>query len=250
MTNSRARTTSSSSTNWTSGSKPAMQGSSRRRRSWLIGVTMSVPSTLANRSTVTARWGLSSAKSRTSDSTSMSERSSLVRTGPVRVSSSRNHVGSCLGGAVDVGGGLDDHLAHRGPAGAGRGQQVEGADDVDLVEDPARHGHRVGLEEGVHDGVHLGGPHDPAEDGVLLVGADELGALQRHPGLVGPQAQDHLDVGLGLEGLGHAAAPEGVQPGDQDAPAHGSAEPDAAPLAQHVVEGVLHAWPGCARPRP
>ena len=95
VTNSRARTTSSSSTNCTRGSNPAMHGSSRRRRLWLIGVMMSVPRTLAKRRTVTARWGLSSAKSRTSDSTSRRERSSLVRTGPVRASSSRNQAGSC-----------------------------------------------------------------------------------------------------------------------------------------------------------
>ena len=81
------------------------------------------------------------------------------------------------------------------------------------------------------------------QDRVLLVGPDELGALEGHPGLVGAQAEDHLDVGLGLEGLGHAAAPEGVQPGDQDPSAHGSAEPDAAALAQHVVERVLELGP-------
>jgi hypothetical protein len=59
-----------------------------------MGVMMSVPRTLANRSKVTVKWGLSSAKSRTSDSTSRRDRSSLVRTGPDRVSSSRNHAGS------------------------------------------------------------------------------------------------------------------------------------------------------------
>ena len=56
----------------------------------------------------------------------------------------------------------------------------------------------------MHDGVDLGGPHDPVEDRVLLVGPHELGAFQGHPGFVGPEPQDHLHVGLVLEGLGHA----------------------------------------------
>ena len=134
-------------------------------------------------------------------------------------------------------------LRTEAPAGPGRGQQVEGADHVDLVEDPAADGGRVGLEEGVDDGVDLGRPDDAAEDRVLLVGADELGALERDLGLLGAESEDHLDVRLGLEGLGHAAAPEGVEPGDEYAATHGSAEPDAAALAQHVVEGVLHRGP-------
>ena len=59
-----------------------------------MGVTMSVPSTLANRRTETTVAGLSSAKSRTNPSTSSSDRSTLVRAGEVRAISSRNHVGS------------------------------------------------------------------------------------------------------------------------------------------------------------
>ena len=63
-TNSRARTTSSSSTNCRRGSKPRMQGAMPRSSEVLMGVTMSVPSTLAKRRSVTTTWGLSSAKSR------------------------------------------------------------------------------------------------------------------------------------------------------------------------------------------
>ena len=59
-----------------------------------MGVTMSVPRTLANRSTETTVAGLSSAKSRTNPSTSSRDRSTLVRAGEVRGISSRNHVGS------------------------------------------------------------------------------------------------------------------------------------------------------------
>ena len=64
-------------------------------------------------------------------------------------------------------------------------------------------------------------------------------------GSLAAHAQDHLDLGIGLQGLGHAAAPEGVQPGDQDPSTHGSAEPDASPRPQHVVDRVLEQRAGC-----
>ncbi len=64
MTYSSARTTSSSSTNCSSGSKPKMLGTSGSDSALEIGVTMSVPSTLAKRRRDTVTWGLSSAKSR------------------------------------------------------------------------------------------------------------------------------------------------------------------------------------------
>ena len=60
----------------------------------LMGVMMSVPRTLPNRSTETTVAGLSSAKSRTNPSTSSNDRSTLVRAGEVRGISSRNHAGS------------------------------------------------------------------------------------------------------------------------------------------------------------
>ena len=47
-------------------------------------------------------------------------------------------------------------------------------------------------------------------------------------------------LGIRLEGLDHPATPERVGSRDQDSAAHGaSAEPDAAPVAQHVVHGLL-----------
>ena len=60
-TNMMARTTSSSCTNCIRGSKPKTAGTSGRFSARVMGVTMSDPSTLENRSVVTATWGLSSA---------------------------------------------------------------------------------------------------------------------------------------------------------------------------------------------
>ena len=48
----------------------------------------------------------------------------------------------------------------------------------------------------------------PAEDRVGLVGADVLGALELDLGLVAVEPDDDVDVGICLEALGDAAAPE------------------------------------------
>ena len=125
-----------------------------------------------------------------------------------------------VGRAVDQGGRLDHELAHRGVGGAGRGQQVHGPDDVDLVQAAPAHAGRVDDQEGVHDGVDLGGLDYPGQDGIALIGPHVLGALQRDGGLGRVQPHDDVDVGVPLQGLGHAPAPEGPQPGDQDPPAH------------------------------
>ena len=93
------------------------------------------------------------------------------------------------------------------------------------------------------DGIHLGGTDDAGQDRVGLVGPDELCALQGDGRLAGAHAENHLDFGIRLQGLRHAASPEAVEPRDEDAPPHVSAEPDAAPLAQHLVEGLLKLHP-------
>ena len=90
----RARTTSPSSMNCRSGSKPKMDGQTGRARFRLIGVVRCSPRTLAKRRTVTRVPGLSSAKSRMSPSASTSARSTLFLTGLVRGVSSRNVFGS------------------------------------------------------------------------------------------------------------------------------------------------------------
>ena len=66
----------------------------RRFSACANGVSMSLPSTFANRSSVTATCGLSSAKSRRNASTSSSDRSTAVRAARVRCMSSRNTFGS------------------------------------------------------------------------------------------------------------------------------------------------------------
>ena len=129
-----------------------------------------------------------------------------------------------------------------GLPGRARGrEEVHGADHVDLVERAARDLGRVDDEVRVQDRVDLRGPHDAVEDRVVRVGAHELGALEREPGLVGVEADDRLDAVDLLELLREPAAPEGAEPGDEDAHARPSAEPHAAAGAQHVVEGFLDA---------
>ena len=90
----RARTTSSSSMNWRSGSKPKIAGQTGRDRFRLMGVVRCSPRTLAKRSTVTVVPGLSSAKSRMRPSASTSARSTLFFTGLVRGVSSWKVFGS------------------------------------------------------------------------------------------------------------------------------------------------------------
>jgi hypothetical protein len=89
------------------------------------------------------------------------------------------------------------------------------------VHGPAAHAGGVDDEEGVEDGVDLRGLHDAGEDGVALVGLDELGALQLDPGLLGVEADDRLDVGVVLDRLSQPPTPEAAQPGDEDASPHG-----------------------------
>ena len=66
-------------------------------------------------------------------------------------------------------------------------------------------------------------------------------------GSLAPRPEDHLDLGLSFECLGHPSTPKGVQAGDQDPSPHGSAEPDAATLTQHVVDVVLQGCPDVLR---
>ena len=90
----RARTTSSSSTNCRSGSKPKMDGQTGRDRFRLIGVVRCVAEDVGEAQHGHPGAGLSSEKSRTSPSASTSARSTLFLTGLVRGVSSRNVFGS------------------------------------------------------------------------------------------------------------------------------------------------------------
>src|SRR5262245_45991022 len=87
----------------------------------------------------------------------------------------------------------------------------------------------VDHQERVHDRVDLGGAHDAGQDRVALVGAHVLGAVEGHGGLAGVEADDDVDVGLGLQRLRDAAAPERAKPGDEYPAPHASALPAAYP---------------------
>ena len=93
----------------------------------------------------------------------------------------------------------------------------------------------------MHDRVDLRGFHDAGQDRIALVGADVFGALEFDLRLDGVEADDHFDVGVHLQRLGGAAAPEAAETGDENALAHETAlpEPDRRARAQHVVERVL-----------
>ena len=95
------------------------------------------------------------------------------------------------------------------------------------------------IEVGVQDRVDLRRPHDALEDRVGRVGPHELGALERQPRLAGVEPDDRARPPDRLELLREAAAPEGAEPGDEDA--HAGAQPNQTlrRVAQHVVERVL-----------
>ena len=64
------------------------------------------------------------------------------------------------------------------------------------------------MRKRVQDRVDLGRLHDAGEDRVVLVGAHELGALERAPsGSSRVEADDDLDVGSCLERLRDAGRP-------------------------------------------
>ena len=197
-----------------------MAGQMGRDRFVLMGVTMSVPRTLAKRSTDTTVAGLSSAKSRTNPSTSSRERSTRVRAGDVRAISSRNQVGSV---DADPYTRVDDFTTtwRTGepdcPAAARRFMVP-----MTLISCRARLETRVeSTTRKVWTMVSTWVAADDAgQDRIRLVGLDEFGPLERDGGLACPHAQDHVHVGVRFEGLGHPAAPERVEAGDEDASPH------------------------------
>jgi hypothetical protein len=72
----------------------------------------------------------------------------------------------------------------------------------------------------VDDRVDLGGLDDPGDQRVADVGPDELGALEVEVGLLQVDADDRLDIGVGLEPLGEPATEVAGDAGDQDALTH------------------------------
>ncbi len=126
-----------------------------------------------------------------------------------------------VGRSVDERGRLHDDVPHGAVGRARGGEEIHRADHVDLVQRPAAHVGGVHDQERVQDGVDLRRLHDAGQDRVALVGAHELGALERHRRRAGVEAHDDVDAGVALERLRDASAPERAQPGDEDpAPAH------------------------------
>ncbi len=81
------------------------------------------------------------------------------------------------------------------------------------------------------------------QDRVLLVGADELGALERDLGSLVPRPRIISTSGLASRAWAMRPPQKVSSPVISTRRPTGSPEPDAAPLAQHVVEGVLQVGP-------
>ena len=144
------------------------------------------------------------------------------------------------GGAVDQRRGLDDDVTYRGTGGPCCRQEIHGPDDVDLVHGPPRYRRGVCDHEGVEDRVDLRRPHDPVHDGVGLVGPDELGSFEGDRRCPCPHAENHVHCRVGLERLDHPPPQKVSAPVTRTRRlTNASAEPDAAPVAQHVVDRFL-----------
>ena len=225
-------------------------GRDGRERFVLIGVTMSVPSTFANRRRLTTVDGLSSAKSRTSSSTSTRERSTLVEGRPARTASSENQAGSvelapytrvedltitCLTGLPAC------------PAAASR--FIVPMTLISCKRSPGSLG-RVGDQEGVDDRVGLSGTYDARNDRVGLVRVDEVGTFQGDGRIVRRHPEDHLEFRIGLEGQSHPAAPEGVEAGYEYPASHGLSRTRCCGGRAACRRSSLACASLCSRPRP
>ena len=137
--------------------------------------------------------------------------------------------------SVDV---LSTTLRTELPSAAGRREQVHGADHVDLVQSTAARARGVDLEVGVQHGVDLRGPHHALQDARTTASAftnSVRSSGSRGSSLV--DAHHELDRrDRCSSALRDAAPPERAETGDEDA--HGPAQPapDAAPVAQQVVD--------------
>ncbi len=130
-------------------------------------------------------------------------------------------VGVPRAGAVDEARGLDDQRAHRRPRRSRCRQQVQRPDHVHVLETGGGPERRIDHEPGVDDRVDVGGRDDAVEGRVGVVGdPDVVGPGEGDRRLGAADADDDLDLGVVLEGLGHAPAPEGVGARDQEAAGH------------------------------
>ena len=116
---------------------------------------------------------------------------------------------------VEVGGGLEHHLANGRIRAAARGEDVHRPDHVVLVRLGGTRGGGVDHQPRIHDGVDFGRIHHPAQQGVLSPHLHVLGALELHLRLEVAHPDDDLHLVEALERLGQAAAPVGGDAGDQ-----------------------------------
>ena len=181
-----ARTTSSSCTNCTRGSKPNTAGTRGSASARVMGVTMSDPSTLEKRSVVTATWVVDRVVPHVG--LDLDERA-LDGDGPT---TSAGVLGEphriAVGRPVDQRRRLQHHVGHPALGLARSGEQVHRADDVGLVHRPLRSPGRVDHQEGVQDRVDLGCTHDARQDRVALVGAYVLRPIELDRGLAGVES--------------------------------------------------------------
>ena len=224
--------TSSSCTNWSRGSKPKIAGTTRQLAApWQIGVMMSVPSTLEKRSSDDASRAGCPRRSRGG---SPRPRAATAR----RACAARARARRLLAEPDRV---LDASRRRRAsttsrrrcapgcpaaPAAASR--FIVPMTLISCIVRPL-HLRRVDDEERVQDRVDL---RSPARCGRGSSSSRRRARTRcARAATVGSsrvEADDHLDVGVALERLRDAAAPEGAEPGDEDAHRpHRSAEPDA-----------------------
>ena len=118
-------------------------------------------------------------------------------------------------GPVHAGGAAHDDRVERGHALAG-GEQLERADDVDVVHRGRRHA-RARLPDDllVDDRVDPGRRDQPPDLRVADVGRDELGALEGDLRAACVEADHVLDLGVALEPLRQEASDVAAHAGDQ-----------------------------------
>ena len=143
--------------------------------------------------------------------------------------------------AVHVSRGFEDHLADRRLRARARGQDPLRAEHVDLVRSAERRGQRVGDQSRVDDRVDAGRPHDPPQQSVIGVDADELGPLERVLGVGGVDPDDRLELWIGLEQLGQPSAPMAREVRDQDPLERGGVRFSGAACGVHPSH-TLRRW--------
>ena len=236
-----APTTSSSCTNCTRGSKPKISGddaaSSTRART---ACRWSLPSTFANRSSVTATCGLSSAKSRRNASTSSNERS----TRGARRARARHvlaeHVRVLEVRAVHERRALHHDLAHRAPGRAGGREQVHRADDVDLVQRAAAGARRVDDQVRVQRSCRSRSRARCGRGSSTTSRRARTRCVRAAPADLACRGRRSTSTSGRCSSACATRPPQYVLKPVTRTRIARSAEPDAAPLAQHVVERVLH----------